>query len=267
MYYIIYKTTNLINSKIYIGMHVTKNLDDGYLGSGKVLMHAIKKYGKENFKKEILFIFDGEQDMKDKEKELVTEDFCLRDDTYNLCNGGKGGFGYINRSGISKFKGKSHSEETKKKISNKMKGRRYPGRKVILSEEAKRKIGDSTRKRLIGTTKTPEHREKIRESLRRRTQNLSPALSAEELERKQAAMAFARLHKSDSLSEKTRSKISESLKNAYKNGKRPRPERDWKSIQHELDSGVSRKEIYVKYGINKNVLDHAFKMQYIVRHK
>jgi hypothetical protein len=54
-YYTIYKTTNLINGKIYIGKHETSDLNDTYMGSGKVLMNAIKKYGKDSFKKEILF--------------------------------------------------------------------------------------------------------------------------------------------------------------------------------------------------------------------
>ena len=55
----IYLTTNLINNKIYVGQHTTTNLDDGYLGSGKILQKAIKKYGKENFRREILEFCDG----------------------------------------------------------------------------------------------------------------------------------------------------------------------------------------------------------------
>jgi len=99
-YFTIYQTTNKLNGKIYIGMHKTKNLNDNYIGSGKILWYAINKYGIENFEKEILFVFNNEQEMKDKEKELVTEEFCLREDTYNLCIGGHGGFNYINSVGL-----------------------------------------------------------------------------------------------------------------------------------------------------------------------
>ena len=92
MFYIIYKTTNLLNGKYYIGKHQTKDLDDGYMGSGKYLKRAINQYGLDNFHKEILHVFDNESDMNNKEKELV----FLSEMSYNLCLGGKGGFGYIN---------------------------------------------------------------------------------------------------------------------------------------------------------------------------
>ena len=90
MYYTIYKTTNLINNKIYIGLHTTQNPYDTYLGSGYFLKKAIRKYGYKNFKKEILFIFTNKQDMIDKERELVDDNFCKRKDTYNMHKGGYG---------------------------------------------------------------------------------------------------------------------------------------------------------------------------------
>jgi len=94
LFYTIYKITNKINNKFYIGMHKTSNLEDGYMGSGKLIKRAIEKHGLENFSKEILHIFDNEEDMKNKEKELVV----ISEESYNLCPGGHGGFGYINNN-------------------------------------------------------------------------------------------------------------------------------------------------------------------------
>lgn len=108
MFYTIYKVTNKLDGKIYIGKHQTKNLDDGYMGSGKLITRAIKKYGIENFTKEILFVFETEAEMNTKEAELVTEDFVKEDTNYNLCLGGLGGFGYLNDSSYE------HIERTRK---------------------------------------------------------------------------------------------------------------------------------------------------------
>lgn len=59
------------NGKTYTGKHQTDNLDDGYMGSGKLIRRAIAKYGAENFTKEILHAFENEEEMNAKEKELV----------------------------------------------------------------------------------------------------------------------------------------------------------------------------------------------------
>lgn len=160
-YFCVYKITNIINNKIYIGIHKTNDLNDQYMGSGKLLNKAKTKYGIENFKKEILFVYDNKEEMFAKEKELVNEEFILNEMTYNLKIGGEGGWDHIYNSNltdehklaISKglrkaydnglkprlglvtngFLGKSHSEESKKKISE------NNGRSLSSEEEKRRK--------------------------------------------------------------------------------------------------------------------------------
>ena len=93
-FFYLYQITNLINNKIYIGVHGTDNLDDGYMGSGKVLKVAQRKYGLKNFKKDILKYFESEEEMYLEEAELVSTEFVNREDTYNISEGGK----YVGKS-------------------------------------------------------------------------------------------------------------------------------------------------------------------------
>jgi hypothetical protein len=108
-YYIVYKTTNRINGRTYIGCHKTVNLKDGYLGSGIAFKLALKKYGVENFEREILEIFDNSEDMFEREYQLVDH---LSEYTYNLIEGGSrldytnvngdnAGARYINSNGLN----------------------------------------------------------------------------------------------------------------------------------------------------------------------
>jgi group I intron endonuclease len=148
MHYYLYKVTNLVNSRFYVGVHKTRDMDDGYMGSGKVIQQAIEKYGIENFQKEILEVFDNSKAMYDREKEIVTEEFLKTEDVYNLRLGGNGGWEYINNNGLNfteeslkkrrislikwhsqndttkennGFFGKKHSVQTKQHISEKRK--------------------------------------------------------------------------------------------------------------------------------------------------
>ena len=95
MHYIVYKILNRVNGKSYIGCHKTTNLNDGYMGSGRLIKRAIKKYGLENFEKEILFEFATAEEMFEKEQEIVE----IGPQSYNLNEGGYGGFAYINSIG------------------------------------------------------------------------------------------------------------------------------------------------------------------------
>lgn len=101
-FYTIYKTLNKIDNKVYYGFHETENPYDGYLGSGKYLKRAIKKYGIENFEKFVLYIFDNREDMIKKEAELIDEDKVKDKKIYNLKKGGQGGWDYVNKNGFAK---------------------------------------------------------------------------------------------------------------------------------------------------------------------
>lgn len=86
----VYKTTNLQNNKYYIGVHRTDPLLDGYLGSGVLIQKAILKYGKNNFKCEVLEQFETLEQAYQFEKELLTEQVLSDQMQYNINSGGKG---------------------------------------------------------------------------------------------------------------------------------------------------------------------------------
>jgi group I intron endonuclease len=91
MYYTVYCTTNLVNGKKYIGKHVTADINDDYLGSGLALRRAIKKHGRNSFRKDVLFVYESEELMNAKEAELVGEAVVSSDMYYNIALGGHGG--------------------------------------------------------------------------------------------------------------------------------------------------------------------------------
>lgn len=139
-YYYVYKTTNLINKKIYIGFHSTNDLEDGYLGSGKALKRAIEKYGPENFEKEIIEIFDNREDAETLERLLVNKDFVKEKDNYNLSLGGNVCILFGEQNG---FYGKTHSEEFKKRNSKRSKLYKHkPKTKEKISKSNKKLWAD-----------------------------------------------------------------------------------------------------------------------------
>jgi len=124
---ILYKTTNTINGKIYIGVRKLTSRKSIYLGSGVAIKRAIQKYGKENFVRETLFEFDTAKEAFAKEAEIVNEEFVSRKDTYNIGLGGQGG---------DFSSGRKLSEEHKAKISKSLTGRK-------LTQDQKTKISES----------------------------------------------------------------------------------------------------------------------------
>jgi len=177
----IYKTINLINNKIYIGQSIrTVEESKNYLGSGKPYFNnALKKYGKENFKKEILEICNSQEELNEREqywiKELNSQD---RNVGYNIKDGGLGG---------------KLAEETKEKISNTLKGRktyREPWNKgkqmsiefcekvsLSIKGKSKKKMSEETKQKLreINTGKKATDESKFKMSLKAR-ENITPEL-------------------------------------------------------------------------------------------
>ena len=138
--WILYQTTNVCNGKIYVGVHKLANTkrSRNYLGSGYALKPAIEKYGIENFTRLTLAEFNCPENAYDAEAKVVTADFILREDTYNIRLGGKGCWGL------------KHSEETKKKMSFAKKG-------TVVNPETRMKLSTA----LKGKPKTEETKRKM----------------------------------------------------------------------------------------------------------
>jgi len=155
----------------------TENIYDEYLGSGIRIKRQVKKYGKENFEKEILFIYDNKDDAFEKEKELLNihlnESLCL-----NIATGGEGG---------SLFAGKKHSNAAKLKNKINALGRKHIHNdvqsKLVKPDELQKYLNDGWKigrhkkdcnygrkawnKGLKTGKQTEEHRLKISKALKK----------------------------------------------------------------------------------------------------
>lgn len=209
MHYVVYQITNKLNDKIYVGCHKTANIDDDYMGSGKLLHEAYEKNGTENFTKEILHQFDTSKEMFDKEKIIVDKGFVARKDTYNIKTGGNGGWDHYDRTGCTRspetrakisnslqgntpwMKGKQHTEESKKKLSIAGKGRKHSLK--TLAKISKALTGRiSPKKGTKGLHKhSAETKQKMSESAKGHTRNVGRTHS-EETKRKMSDSAKKR---------------------------------------------------------------------------
>jgi len=177
----IYKTTNLINGKIYIGQE--KGNNPNYLGSGKILKIAIKKYGIENFKKEILKICNNQEELNESEKYYINTSNCFPPYGYNICKGNFGGDNFTNNPNKEEIRkklklhahgwdfcnwsGRTHSEISKQKISESKKGKTSRPAGWHHTDEYKKKrseeqIGISYEQR-YGVERSKIIKQKIRE--------------------------------------------------------------------------------------------------------
>lgn len=158
-YHYFYKITNTVNNKYYYGVHNTDNIDDGYMGSGKILKKAIIKYGIECFKKEILKYFDTTEEAFLYEKEIVNETLIKDENCYNVQIGGKyfstnGMVPVIDKNGekfwVSQeiylnnkdsfnaiWKNRHHKEESKQKTRKKMLPKNSTNKRIWVNKEGK----------------------------------------------------------------------------------------------------------------------------------
>lgn len=150
----IYLILNKVNGKTYIGKKAfdkkLKNQtwqNDKYMGSGKHLRCAKKKYGIENFEKFLICYTDSEEDACEKEKFWIAEYRSKGKAEYNICSGGE--FGYKHKIGEGPRRGQHHSEETKRKMSIAHLGKQS----YIRTPEINEKIGLAFRGKtwIVGT--------------------------------------------------------------------------------------------------------------------
>lgn len=164
-YYYTYKITLLKGSlagHYYFGQHRTKNLNDGYVGSGKIIKDYFKHYDKVEgvtYVKEILHFYNDKEELSLAEKVLIGDKYITDDLCLNLKQGGTnipGGGGKLgNKSRLGKHNSKEHNAKIGLSNSISLKGRH-------MSEDVKRKISQS----LIGRKKNPfsaEHKRKLSE--------------------------------------------------------------------------------------------------------
>lgn len=239
VYGYIYMTTNLVNSKKYIGKHTHNKpeLDESYIGSGVDFEDAVREYGRKNFSVEILDWAQSKEELDELEKSYITE-FCAveSEEFYNIHPGG-GGFAsgenhpWYGRPLPEKLrnklrgshKGKTLSEETRKKISEATKGKNNlnygkRGSETSMygkhhSEETKRKISESHKGEsnpmygMIGELNPFYGKKHSEKSLKKMSESHKGKTMSEETKRKMIESQKGKI-----VSDETKRKISESSK-------------------------------------------------------
>ena len=164
MYGYIYVTKNNKNGKVYVGQHKSNKYDPSYLGSGKILKHALNKYGHSNFSQTIIEACNSKEELNEREKYWIDiYKGKYKSLLYNLAKGGNGGDTLYYKS-----------EDERKEFCDKM---TRINRLRCSSSEFKRKISKCNSERY----KTPEERAKQSEKIKAAWSN--PELKKQQSER------------------------------------------------------------------------------------
>jgi len=170
--YNIYKTTNLVNGRFYWGVHDSIDENDGYFGSNKILLKAIKKYGEESFRRVTKLLYDTAKEAFADEKLIVTQKYLDENPMcYNIMPGGKGG---------DKFTNNPNKEKIRKKISIATSGENHSNYGKHLSDEIKLKISASSK----GKTHSEETKQRMRKPKSEETKQKMRKLKSDEHKRK-----------------------------------------------------------------------------------
>jgi len=250
IYHYIYKTTNLINGKYYIGVRSNKDpWNDVYIGSGVAIRDAIKKYGKENFNKEILSFHSSREEAYCTESLIVSQETVDDKNSYNMKCGGMGGkYGIVSEDtrkllslatkGIPKTKehkikislankGKKVSELSKNKMKNSWKSRAprsietqikmsesLRGKKRRpLSEEHKKKISSSNKGKIISSdTKLKISKSNTGKKHSEETKKLLSDMNRGKIVSQETKDKISLAHKNKIVSSDTKKKMSNSKK-------------------------------------------------------
>jgi len=246
----IYLTTNLINGKIYIGQHSLKSTQYNYKGSGKKLLRAFKKYGKENFKTEIIEWCNSFDELNEREKYWIDKyDSRNRKKGYNITEGGQGTPGF------------RHSEETKEKISE-HNARYWKGKQLhpntIKAQRAYIKLHPPR----LGTHLSEETKEKLRQCNLGKPSPMKGKKHTEETREKLRESHLGKVSRKDfTVSEETKEKIGNTLsiynsQLTYENG------RFSEETKEKLRQAVANRT-YVNNGLQTKFIKNEFLQEYL----
>ena len=251
-YYIIYKIL-FPDGKYYIGEHITKNLKDGYAGSGSLLPGKYEKTDITSVKKIYLFFVRNKEEMQEREKIIIGENYKLDGKCLNLIPGGGDGYSYKIikksagiRSGKKRTKesiekqriactGKKHTDEEKRKISE--------WHKNFFKTDAGKNKKNMLAKVMKNRIRSQEERKKMSDSQRNRF--LKKFLQNLEYKNFISAFSYARNHKNDDLVKKIFAENEEFriffYEKTHKTGPRKKFKMPPRTREHCLKISMSKK--------------------------